>query len=185
MSSPEAYLATQPEYLIAYAPRGPGLECALVYFVQGDDVYGWWIGFKDYAYPSAYFKLEQFFSDQRTQFFATEGNDLYGGWRYAHSRSEPQLADPIAVPDEICHKLQQLQDGFAAEWLWFRGQPGSEAEAAAFERAELAVEDVNVRHRMLGRLRKEEPVWTFHSHGLSHDVVDYLAQRWPLDYGKE
>ncbi len=89
------------------------------------------------------------------------------------------------MPDDVCHKLEPLQDGFAAEWLWYRDQPGSHADAQAYERDELAVEDINVRHHMLGRLDKSAPVWTFRSHGLSQAVVDYLAQRWPLDYGKD
>ena len=186
MSSPEAYLASQPQQFIAYAPQGAGLECAVVYFVQGSDVYGWWTGFRDYGYPCAFFQLENFFSqDRRTELYASEGGDLYGGWRYAYSRSEPTLADSIRVPDDICHKLAQLQDGFAAEWLWYRGQPGSEADARAYERDELAVEEANIRHRHLGRLRKDKPVWTFASAGLSSEVIDYLAQRWPLDYGKD
>ena len=73
MTTPESYLATQPEAYIAYAPRGPGLECAVTYFVHGDDVYGWWIGFKDYNYPSAFFKLENFFADADTDLLRHRG----------------------------------------------------------------------------------------------------------------
>jgi hypothetical protein len=185
MSTPESFLATQPESYIAYAPRGPGLECAVTYFVEGNDVYGWFIGFKDYSYPSAYFKLEDFFSTRETVFYATEGSDVYGGWRYEYSRREPRLDKPVPIEDAICHKLDQLQDAFANEWLWLRGGPGSESEARAYEQDEIAVQDVNVRHRKLGRLKKESPVWTWESHGLNLDVVEYLATRWPLDYGRE
>ena len=148
MTTPESYLATQPQHYIAYSPRGAGLECAVVYFVRGDDVYGWWTGFCDYRYP----------------------------------QRDPQLPDPIAVEDELCHQLEQLQDSFANEWLWFSGQPGSESEAAAYARDELAVEDVNLRHRHLGKLRKDAPVWTHASHDLSPEVIDCLAERWPLGY---
>jgi hypothetical protein len=182
MTTPETYLASQPQHYIAYSPRGAGLECAVVYFVQGEDVYGWWIGFRDYAYPSAYFKLERFFSPGSSPLYATEGGDVYGGWRYLYSQREPKLPRPIAIDDEICHKLEQLQDGFANEWLWFSGQPGSATEVANYARDELAVEEVNLRHRHLGKLRKEAPVWTHASHDLSLDITDYLAQRWPLSY---
>jgi len=34
VTAPEGYLGIQPEYYIAYAPHGPGLQCAIVYFVQ-------------------------------------------------------------------------------------------------------------------------------------------------------
>jgi hypothetical protein len=185
MSTPESFLATQPESYIAYAPRGPGLECALTYFVNGKDVYGWFIGFRDYAFPSAYFKLENFFSAGDTIFYATEGSDVYGGWRYVYSRREPRLDKPVPIDDEVCHKLDQLQDAFANEWLWLRGDPGSRAEADAYERDEIAVQDVNVRHRKLGRFKKESPVWTCESHGVNLDVLEYLATHWPLDYGRE
>ena len=182
MTTPESYLATQPQHYIAYSPRGAGLECAVVYFVRGDDVYGWWTGFCDYRYPTAFFRLERFFAPGSGPLYVTEGGDLYGGWRYRYPQRDPQLPDPIAVEDELCHQLEQLQDSFANEWLWFSGQPGSESEAAAYARDELAVEDVNLRHRHLGKLRKDAPVWTHASHDLSPEVIDCLAERWPLGY---
>lgn len=185
MTTPETFLATQPEVYIAYAPRGPGLECAVTYFVQGQDVYGWWIGFKDYAFPSAFFKLEEFFSPSDTIFYATEGTDIYGGWRYQYSRRHPELDAPLAVDDEICHKLDQLQDAFANEWLWIKGDPDSVEEEAAYARDEIAVQDVNIKHGRLGKLRTDSAVWTFESHGLNLDILDYLAMHWPLDYGRE
>jgi hypothetical protein len=49
----------------------------------------------------------------------------------------------------------------------------------------LAVEDVNLKHRRLGKLKKDAPVWTYESHGLNLDILEYLSTRWPLDYGKE
>ena len=122
MTTPESYLATQPQHYIAYSPRGAGLECAVVYFVRGDDVYGWWTGFCDYRYPTAFFRLERFFAPGSGPLYVTEGGDLYGGWRYRYPQRDPQLPDPIAVEDELCHQLEQLQDSFANEWLWFSGQ---------------------------------------------------------------
>jgi hypothetical protein len=185
MTTPETFLATQPEVYIAYAPRGPGLECAVTYFVQGDDVYGWWIGFQDYAFPSAFFKLENFFSPGETTFYATDGSDIYGGWRYQYSRAQPKLDEPLAADDEICHKLDQLQDAFTNEWLWVKGDPDSAEESAAYSQDEIAVQDVNVKHRRLGKLSKDSAVWTFESHGLNLDILDYLATHWPLEYGRE
>jgi hypothetical protein len=185
MTTPERYLAVQPGAYIAYTPRGPGLECAITYFVHGDDVYGWWIGFKDYTYPSAFFKLERFFADADTVFYATGGSDVYGGWRYQYSRSRPELDRPIPIDDAICHQLDHLQDAFTNEWLWLKGDPGSAEESAAYARDELAVEDVNIKHRRLGKLKKDAPVWTYESHGLNLTILEYLSARWPLEYGKE
>jgi len=185
MTTPETYLPTQPQTYIAYAPRGPGLECAVTYFVEGDDVYGWWIGFKDYAYPSAFFTLERFFADADTIFYATDGSDVYGGWRYQYSRKQPALDKPVPIDDDISHKLDQLQDAFVNEWLWLKGDADSADESAAYAHDELAVEDVNIKHRRLGKLKKDAPVWTHESHGLNLDILEYLSTRWPLGYGKE
>ena len=41
MTTPESILGQQPKYYLAYAPRGPGLECAVAYFVEGNDVFAW------------------------------------------------------------------------------------------------------------------------------------------------
>jgi len=185
MTTPETYLATQPEVYIAYAPHGPGLECAVTYFIQGNDVYGWWIGFSDYAFPSAFFKLENFFSAREGIFYATEGSDIFGGWRYEYSRKQPKLDKPIPVNEEIAHKLDQLQDAFVNEWLWVRGDADTAEESEAYACDEIAVQDVNVKHRRLGKLDKGGAVWTFESHGLNLEILDYLVARWPLAYGKE
>lgn len=185
MTTPERYLETQPQAYIAYAPRGPGLECAVTYFVQGKDVYGWWIVFKDYAYLSAYFKLENFFSRLDTIFYATEASDVYGGWRYQYSRTPAKLDKAIPIDDETCHQLDQLQDAFVNEWLWLKGDPDSAEESAAYARDELAVEDVNVKHGKLGKLKKDAPVWTYESHNLNLDILEYLSTHWPLEYGRE
>jgi hypothetical protein len=185
MPSHESFLASQPEVYLAYAPRGPGLECAVVYVVDNDDAYGWWIGFKDYQFPSAYFKLENFFGRGETVFYATEGSDIYGGWRYQYSKNAPKLDKPIRVDDAICHKLDQLEDAFANEWLWMRGDRDSELESAGYAKDELAVQDVNVKHGKLGKLKKDGAVWTYESHGLNIEIIEYLSTRWPLDYGRE
>jgi hypothetical protein len=185
MATPESFLGTQPSYYIAYAPRGPGLECAVAYFVDGRDVYGWFIGFRAYRYPAAYFKLENYFSAGDTVFYATEGSDVYGGWRHVYSSGVRVLEESLRVEDRVCHQLDQLQDGFVEEWLWLRGAAGSEAEAQAYERDELAVGEVNLQHKHLGKLHKDAAVWTYQSHGLDVGIIQYLRARWPLDYGKD
>jgi hypothetical protein len=70
---------TDHEAFLAYAPRGPGLMCAVVDFTLDNDIYGWWTGFHDYRYLPAYFRLENFYAPENTVFLTTEGSDLYGG----------------------------------------------------------------------------------------------------------
>jgi hypothetical protein len=173
------------EVFLAYAPRGPGLMCAVVYFALDNDVYGWWTGFHDYRYLPAYFKLESFYSAENTVFLATEGSDLYGGWRYDYSRSAPTLDRPTRVDDAIAHRLDQLQDLFFNEWLFTRADPKARDEVEAYARGELALQDINIRSQRLNKLDHHGAVWIYRSPGLDGQVVDYLSARWPLDYGKE
>jgi len=176
---------TEHQAFLAYAPRGPGLLCAVAYLTLGDAVCGWWTGFHDYRYLPAYFKLERFYSAQDVCLLATEGSDLYGGWRYDYSRSQPALEPPLRIQDELVRPLAQLQELFFDEWLFDRSQPHVEEELVAYARGELAVQDVNIRHRRLNKLDPHGAVWLYRSHGLDGQVIDYLAARWPLDYGKE
>jgi len=100
---------TTPQHLVGYAPYGVGVECALVYFERGPDVYGWWIGARDAEWHSTYFKLEEFFTTRQTRFLASEGMDLYGGWKRLYSARETGLDKPEPVADEAAHELERIQ----------------------------------------------------------------------------
>jgi hypothetical protein len=178
-------VTTDHEAFLAYAPRGPGLMCAVVYFTLERDIYGWWTGFHDYRYMPAYFKLERFYAHENTVFLATEGSDLYGGWRYDYGGSAPALDRPVAVDERIAHRLGQLQDLFFNEWLFAQGDPKAQGEVAAYTEGELALEDINIRPRRLNKLDHHGAVWIYRSPGLDGQVIDYLSARWPLDYGKQ
>jgi len=175
----------QPECFIAYAPRGGGLLCAVTYIADGKDVSGWFTGLKDYAYPSAYFKLENFFSFDEKCFYATIGSDIYGGWRCDYAKSRAELDAPIAVDDALCHRLDKLEDVIAAEWLIFGDDERFEAEQAAYAVDHLPAGEVLVHHHKLAKFDRGKPVWTFYSHGFNDEVLQYMTPRWPLDYGAE
>jgi hypothetical protein len=175
----------QFESFIAYAPRGGGLLCALACADDGDAVVGWFVGLKDYAYPAAYFRIENFFSTKDKRFYATQGSDIYGGWRFDYGRSNPALDPPVRADDALCHSLDKLQDAFAAEWLVFRDHPTFPAEEAAYAAEDLPAGDVVIRHAKLAKFDRDKPVWTHYSRGFNDEVLAYMAPRWPLDYGKE
>ena len=159
---------TEHEAFLAYAPRGPGLLCAVVYLTAGDAVCGWWTGFSDYRYLPAYFKLDRFYSTQDISLFATEGSDLYGGWRYDYSRSHPAVEPPIQVEDALAHRLAQLQELFFDEWLFDRSAPHVDDELAAYAQNELAIQDVSIRHK---RLRSSKVEGDDHCYtGLYHRI---------------
>lgn len=173
---------TTPQQLIAYAPYGVGLMCALVYFERGPDVYGWWIGARDAEWHSVYFKLEEFFTTRQTRFLATEGMDLYGGWKRLYSAREPVLDKPEPVADDAAHELDRVQGMFVAEWLFFDDDPAAEAERRDYAQYNLPLAHVNVRAKQLNKLDKHQAVWTSYSHGFDAAVLDYLQRHWPLDY---
>lgn len=175
----------QPECFIAYAPRGGGLLCAVTCIADGDDVAGWFIGLKDYGYPAAYFKIENFFSPGDKRFLATAGSDIYGGWCFNYAKSNPGIDPPAPVDDGLCHRLDLLEDGFAAEWLVFSVDGRFAAEEAAYAADDLAAGGVLVHHAKLAKFDRGKPVWTFYSHGFNDEVLNYMAPRWPLDYGTE
>ncbi|HTP94904.1 MAG TPA: hypothetical protein VMK05_03580 [Burkholderiales bacterium] len=176
---------TTPQVYIAYTPRGVGLNCAVLYLERGDDVFGWWIGARNSDYLTAFFELENFFTTRETRFFATEGSDLYRGWRHVYSPPKAIIDRPSAPPDDVCHELDRAQDVFTREWLHFEGGPDSAAETRAYGELELAVQPVNIRARQLNKLDRSGVVWTYRSHGLEWKVIDHLGRHWPLDYRPE
>lgn len=173
-----------PQSCLAYAPRGAGLLCALVYQEKGQDVYGWFIGSSNSYFPAAFFKLENFFSTQPTIFYATAGTDVYGGWHYNYASSDPQMGDPLPIEEDLCHELDQMQFVFASEWLFFEGEQHIEEELAAYQQMELPAQSVNIKSKMLNKLDTHEPVWTYQSKEFDPEVLEYLMPRWPLDYGR-
>jgi len=151
-----------PEVFLAYAPRGPGLRCALAYLKDGRDVYGWFTGLgEDGMRASRYFLLENFYANAPTRYEATE--ELHSDWPLGEARR---------------HELARLQEAFAHEWLAW----GEDAEVRAYDAAELAVGEVNVRFERLAKFSRLQPNWTYYSPGFERAVLNALAKRWPLDY---
>jgi len=171
-----------PAVHVAYAPRGAGVMCALFYIVVGKDVYGWWGGAQGAEFVPAFFLLEDFFSTRDTVFFATRGSDIYGGWRYRYSDPHPDLDESVPVDEETCHRLNQLQYAFESEWLFFADDSHIEEELAAYGQGELAVQAANIKSARLHKLDQGDAVWTYTSPEFDMDVLDYLMERWPLDY---
>lgn len=176
---------TDHRVYIAYIPSGAGLMCAVVYIEVEQDIYGWWIGYKDASFPSAFFKLEDFYSTKQTIFYATEGSDIYGGWKYDFSVKAIRIDKPVPVEDEMCHVLDRLQEEFIAEWLFFSIDTGIEEELAFYRQHELPVHEVNIKHKKLNKLKKDEVVWTYASKEAEMNVIDYMAARWSLEYGRD
>ena len=169
-------------HYIAFAPHGPGVLCALVYFRKNLDVYGWWTGARDGDAQSAFFRLKNQYSRDATEFYATEGGDLYGGWHYLYSAKEPLLSFPLPIDKAAAQELERIQGMFAHEWLFFDGGLAPAAERALYDHMGFAVRAVNVRSAGIARLDRHAPVWTYESPDFDGHVLDYLVQHWPLDH---
>jgi hypothetical protein len=171
----------EPKSFVAYAPFGVGVMCALFYFERKKEIYGWWIGARDLEFHSAYFKLEDYFTTRPTRFYATEGMDLYGGWRYLYSARRAALDKPVPIEDTVVHELDRLQGAFAAEWLVFEDDRNIEAEREAYGRMGLILGHAAIRSKRIGAFDVSQPVWIHRSHGCDMNVVEYLRKHWPLD----
>jgi len=153
-----------PEVFLAYAPRGPGLRCALAYLKDGRDVYGWFTGLgSDGMRASRYFLLENFYANAPTRYEAIDPSALHASWSLEEGRR---------------HELARVQEAFVREWLVC----GDEEEIKAYDAAELAVGEVNVRFERLAKFSRLQPNWTYYSAGFERAVLNALAKRWPLDY---
>jgi len=65
---------------LGYAPRGVGLLYAVLWFAQGNDVLGWFIGARDGEPRAAYFVLPDYYSPGRTSLLHSVLDDVYGPW---------------------------------------------------------------------------------------------------------
>ena len=165
-----SHLAT-PQVFLAYAPRGEGLRCALAYLANGNDVYGWYTGPNGPdSLASLYFVLEDYHSKHEPRYAAAEALDLHAGWLLDGKR---------------CHELAELQEAFVAEWLFYRSDPRAAKEVEAYDRAQLALGEVNVRFEKLNKFSRLQPNWTHYSPGFEHGVLRVLGKRWPLQCRSE
>ncbi len=157
-----------PNLFIAYAPRGAGLRCALAYLASGRDVYGWYTGPReDQSIAAQYFLIEDFYSDRPMRDAAADHAELHAPWALDEARR---------------HELARVQEAFAREWLFYRGEADADRELALYAKAELAAGELNLRFERIGKLDKAQPNWTFYSPPFERAVLRHLAKRWPLEY---
>ena len=156
-----------PEVFLAYAPRGPGLRCALCYAAGERDIFGWFTGLDPQAsLVSRYFLMEGFFRSAPTRYDAVAPEELHSDWPLDERRR---------------HDAARMQEAFAHEWL----ASGVEADIREYDAAELAVGKINVRYARLAKFSKLQPTWTYYSAGFQRAVLNALAKRWPLDYSPD
>ena len=178
------------ECFIAYAPRGVGLLCAVVYLAHGNNVCGWWAGRDANAeYPPGFFILENYYTAHGGAFLGTSGGDVRGGWTrdYRHGAQPRIRASALPMEDTLARELEQLQFAFAHEWLVYPEDADAVDQHRRYADAELAVGStaagsVAVRFQCLGKFEKSQPVWRHFSRGLDYHVIERLMRCWPLEY---
>jgi hypothetical protein len=166
---------------LAFAPRGAGLLCAVVWFAAGDDVLGWYGGTRDGLFEASYFMLENYFSAGETAFCRTLQDDVAGDWVEVRGDRELPLAH-APLPEWAPHELNRHQDAFVRHWLFFDDDPDAATEAAALQARELALRHANIRAERLDKLRTAAAVWRYDSPGADLHVLAYLSKRWRLDF---
>lgn len=172
----------EPFVYLAYAPRGPGLLCAAVLFTEENSVYGWYTGFKANGIQAAFFMLEDFYSRRDTVFYRSQQDNVYDGWAILNPETEITVDRPVPVPQEFCHELEQMQNVFAQEWLFYADDPASHREMEDYRKEELPVRAVNIKHRKLGKLERHDAVWMYATPGTDLNTIDFLQKHWSLDY---
>jgi hypothetical protein len=166
---------------LAYAPRGAGLLYAVLWFAQGRDVYGWYVGMRDGVDEAAYFMLPGHVGGGPALLYRSVEDDIFGPWLQVTPHGESALPHAPPVPQPLCHDLSRLQDEFVSNWLFFDTDPGTGAEAQALNTKGLPVRHVNIRPSRLGRLTSGPVVWRYDAPGADLNVLDMLARLWPLD----
>lgn len=172
----------EPKTYLAFAPHGPGLMCALLYFLDERSVYGWYIGSRAGEFPARFFMLEDYFSPQETRYYVSAADDVYSGWVHRAKGGETPLDPPAPVPESLLHELERLQDAFAREWLVYSGDTHADENARAYAEREVAFGAVALRADKLGKLRAGAAVWTYASPGCDLNIVEHLRRHWSLDY---
>lgn len=167
---------------VAYSPRGAGLLCAVVYAEEDDDAFGWFTGNLGYQVMSTYFLLKGFFSAGQSLFYATEGMDLRGGWKYDYSTGEPELDRPLALDEDLARQLDTMQGEFAGDWLFYQDDPAAAGQIEAYNQLGLPLQPVNVQAKKLNKFDRSDAVWRHYSSSFQGSVLRFLSARWPLDY---
>lgn len=173
---------TEPFSFLAFEPDGPGLMCAVMIIVEGENVYGWYTGPAGAKFAAAFFVLDRYYSTHETAFYHSVEDDVYDDWVLAYPPMEIDAGHHSPVPEELCHALERAQDAFVAEWLFYCDDPAAAADLEWYRKRSLPLTHAGIRCEKLNKLKEGEVVWTCASPGLDLNIIDFLRERWPLDY---
>jgi len=144
-------IETGPPVHVQVALNGR-LELALTFYRASTDE---WLGYCLDAERDALFRVVR--NGNEVDFYATEGS---GEWSLHARDAAPPLSampSPIAIEQSMYLELEQLAQGFAAEWIWFANGRREEIaiEADRYERYGFTAHEANVRSARLHKMRRE------------------------------
>ncbi|MFN0305640.1 MAG: hypothetical protein ACKVQU_35400 [Burkholderiales bacterium] len=171
----------EPQTFLLYAPRGPGIMCALLYFVIHRDIVGWYTGSCDGEFPARYFMLEHYFDPADTRFLVSSQNDVRSAWLWRSESSESPVTG-CPVPEAVRHDLDHAQNAFVREWLFYPDDPDAAEDIKAYANRELSVQPVNIRAHKLNKLHTGAALWRYASHNFDSNVLDFIMEYWTLDH---
>ncbi|MBP0632860.1 hypothetical protein J8I34_28145 [Cupriavidus sp. AcVe19-6a] len=173
---------SEPFSYLAYEPKGPGLMCAVMVIVEGENVYGWYTGPVRDKLVAAFFMLEHYYSTHETALYHSVDDDVYGEWVLTYPPVEIDAGRYSPVPEPLGHALERAQDAFAADWLFYCDDPAAAADVAWYREHNRPLKRAGIRHGKLNKFEQGQIVWTYASPGMDLNVIDFLRLRWPLDY---
>ena len=171
-----------PAVYLAYEPRGPGLMCAVLALVEGENVYGWYTGPSNGQYVAAFFMLEHYYSTHETAFYHSVGDDVHDDWVLAYPTKEIALDMRSPLPETVGGVLEGAQDTFAHEWLAYGDDPAAAADVEWYRARSLPFTHLGVRCDKLPKLVDDGLLWTYASPALDLNFIEFLRKRWPLDF---
>ncbi|MBX9810198.1 MAG: hypothetical protein K2Y16_01100 [Burkholderiales bacterium] len=144
---------------IHVAVAGDGrLELALTFFRSNRDE---WLGYALTAERDALLRVVRVPESDVVELFATEGGAEWSlHWRSSLAQSEcdfETMAVPQPIDKTVYRELEQMAQGFVAEWIWFMAGPREEIaiEMERFARYGYTVADANVRSARLHTMQQE------------------------------
>ncbi len=178
MLHPESHMV-EPQTFLLYAPRDPGIMCALFYCVSDRNILGWYVGSSDGEFPARYFMMEHYPTD--TRFLVSSQSDLRGPW-LSRSRSAESPLKACPVPEPLRDELARMQQAFVHEWLFYADDREAAGDINAYGERELSVQPVNIRASRLAQLHTGAALWRYASHGFDRKALDDLMEHWSLDH---
>ena len=166
----------QPKIHIHYSPGHPGSISALFYIEFDADLYGWCTQAKGSRFSAEFFMLENFYANHATVLYRSLEDDVYGPWVSVLPLVTDEIRCPL--PEPVRHELERIQSRFVEEWLFFKNDPTSSLELAAYQSQQLSVQAVNIKSRKLNRLERNMDGWEHSTPGIDFNVIDFFQKHW-------